>query len=250
MEFKSPAHKLFQAIAFIDHPGVSGDFSQQLKDAVEEGANVNGLLENGKTPLTEAIGGGYGSPTAVRLLLEMGADPSLRDQEGWSPWGVYCMRRTDQTVAKQMAAICELLDRSDPDRSDEKCVNAMRAIAEGDIETVKIMGEEGFDFSSPLVCALEMAVSFDNIELARYFLTLGLDANFVRGGDVDAPLVVKAAGSGQRAMVELLVEHGALLNAYGWGDEQRTAERVARDNNHLELANWLHSKAAAAAETA
>ena len=82
-----PNESLFSAIVWIDHPGMSGDFNAQMNDAIESGADVNGFSEDGQTALTAAIEGGMGSPSAVKILLQNGADPSKRDDLGWTPWG-------------------------------------------------------------------------------------------------------------------------------------------------------------------
>ena len=65
----NPNESLFSAIAWMDLPGVSGDFKTQIEDALENGADVNGFSEDGQTPLTVAIEGGMGSPSAVFVVF-------------------------------------------------------------------------------------------------------------------------------------------------------------------------------------
>ncbi len=41
----NPNQSLLYAIAFIDHPGVDGDFKAQMEIAIENGADVNGISQ-------------------------------------------------------------------------------------------------------------------------------------------------------------------------------------------------------------
>jgi hypothetical protein len=70
--------QLFHALSFAELPGVPSTVSQ-IEPAIAVGADLNGILEDGCTPLTYAIQSGMGSPKAVGILLELGADPSRRD---------------------------------------------------------------------------------------------------------------------------------------------------------------------------
>jgi len=180
MEFDNPTEQLFFAIAFVDHAGVNGDFVTQINAAIEAGADINALNEDGATPLSEAIAGGMGSPTAVKILLELCADPNLRDQGGWSPSGICYSRSKDNVVAKNMAKIRALLEAYENiDRSDERYVDFEQAAVAGDLETIQQLMEQGLDLTSKLTDPLAIAVRESNIELAQLFIKTGCDVNRV-----------------------------------------------------------------------
>ena len=59
-----------------------GDTSAVVK-LLDNGANPNIRDENGRTPLIEAAFGGHSD--VVATLLRSGADPNIGDRDGWTP---------------------------------------------------------------------------------------------------------------------------------------------------------------------
>jgi hypothetical protein len=59
--------KLLVAIAFIDRPGISGNYIRKMELAIGNGADFDGITEDGQTPLTAAIEGGMGSPKCSQM---------------------------------------------------------------------------------------------------------------------------------------------------------------------------------------
>ena len=108
-EFDDPNDALDFAIAWCDRPGVSGDFPAMIRRAHAAGADLERPSEDGETPLVQAIQGGEGAPSAVAVLLELGADPSGRAPNGWTPWGVCRSRIQDPVVSDRMEEIQTLL---------------------------------------------------------------------------------------------------------------------------------------------
>ena len=77
---KNLAYQLFDA-------GRDGDVEaaiRAIEEGLEEGADINGKNEDGRTPLHIACA--HGHVNVVRLLLESGADPNARDNGGETPF--------------------------------------------------------------------------------------------------------------------------------------------------------------------
>ena len=234
--FDDPNKELFFAISFSDSPGVAGDFQKVIYGAVEKGADVNGLSEDGNTPLTDAILGGMGSPKAVKQLLELGADPSQRDANGWSPWGACLWRSEDRVVAKRMEKIKTLLQEFNSDQADEVYWQLEQAIKKNNLPKVQALLKQDIDVNVAFTSPLEVAVQNNKVEIAK--LLLSHHANPNRESTYESCLIL-AAKNGNLEMVKLLVDSGAEVLQYAWGDEDCTAEFIAREEGHNEIADWL-----------
>lgn len=96
--------------------------------------------------------------------------------------------------------------------SSEPPLSLQEAASIGDIDTVRILIENGTDVDSLDLgdnmskSALYRAVLSGHEEIAKFLLLKGADVNF--GGRSEPPLHC-AARNGQKAMVELLVASGA-----------------------------------------
>lgn len=102
-----PQQALFLAIAFSDR--MPDLYLGEIEKAVTRGASVHTVSQTGETPLTAAILDGMGSPGAVHKLLELGADATQIDNNGWCPWAACHIRKTDPVVADEMQQIETLL---------------------------------------------------------------------------------------------------------------------------------------------
>lgn len=105
----SPQAQLFLGIAFSDR---LPEYGQAITQALERGASLSLCNTDGNTPLTAAILDGMGSPLAVKMLLEQGANPEQVDQQGWCPWAACQARKHDRVVAPEMQQIEELLRKT------------------------------------------------------------------------------------------------------------------------------------------
>lgn len=65
------------------------DDIESARAAIEFGANVNGRVAFGNTPLI-FIAMYRGSPALTNLLIDAGADPNLKNMMGRSPYFVAC----------------------------------------------------------------------------------------------------------------------------------------------------------------
>ena len=234
--FDDPNKELFFAIAFSDSPGVAGDFQKVIHSAIENGADINGFSEDGNTPLTEAILGGMGSPKAVKQLLELGADSSQRDENGWSPWGACLWRSEDRVVAKRMEKIKALLQEYNSDQSDEIYWRLEQAIKNNNLSEVQALLDQGVNVNVAFTSPLEVAVHNNKIEITKLLLEHHAEPN---RESADETCLILAAKNGNLEMVKLLVSSGAEVLQYAWGDEDCTAEFIAREEGHNEVADWL-----------
>ena len=58
------------------------DNERVIELLIDAGIDPNARNKHGRTPMHEAAGGDWGSPTAIRALLKHGADPDAADKEG------------------------------------------------------------------------------------------------------------------------------------------------------------------------
>lgn len=232
---------LFTAIAFFERDRRKN--TATVRDAITSGVDINAWNEDGETALTEAIEGGEGSPAAVALLLELGADPDVRNRRGFTPWGICLQRARDRVVARKMEKIKALLEPKISDRSDELVFELEHAIDESDLPTIQELIATMNPASLSAFEPLTYAVDIGNIEVTRFLLQQGFksDRNYR-----NEPLAYYPAINGDQAMIELLHESGVDISGHAHDDPQQTCEFVARLNGHKALADWLRSVAAQA----
>ncbi|MEM9623653.1 MAG: ankyrin repeat domain-containing protein, partial [Pseudomonadota bacterium] len=202
-------------------------------DAVTSETNTsNGHVPAGRTLLTHAVH--EEATKVVKRLLEGGADPSLLDALGWTPW----MASTLVDESKR-DHIQTLLRTHGADESGAQIGELARAVYDGDLQRVRSMDAEHADFqllNSFRVDLLGRQVGAVNIEMLEYLLANGMSSsstnlvNAVRFETLDAVKVLlefgqppeiddeletplmTAARLGNQPIVELLVEAGADVN--------------------------------------
>lgn len=204
------------------------------------------------TALFDAIRNGDGP--AVSTLLA--SDPALagaRNGDGASPalWAVY-------TRHPELAVM--VLAGREPDFL-EACALGNRervsALLAGDATLANAYSGDGFT-------PLGLAIFFGHEDLARQLVAAGADVDRPSRNTVRVAPLHSAIASGSAAMVTLLLEQGAhpdceaLPSAAGHGSREmvetllaagadclaktkdgKTAEDLARQYGHAELANWL-----------
>lgn len=245
-EIEDPNEELFFALAWCDRPGVSGDLLGKIRSAHSRGADLDGASEDGETPLTEAILAGMGAPEAVRVLLELGANPSRRAASGWTPWAACLARIADRVVSDRMEKIRSLLVEYEADRADERLLAFQSAVERGDAEGVREALRQGIDLEHPIIAPLSTAVGNGDLAMAKLLLESGANPEGnERGDEVETP-IVRAALEGRLEMVQLLTEAGADVARYAYGDPDCTAEFLARDAGHGAVADWLQGQGASA----
>uniref|UniRef100_A0A667X1G5 SOCS box domain-containing protein n=1 Tax=Myripristis murdjan TaxID=586833 RepID=A0A667X1G5_9TELE len=183
-----------------------------LSFLLSNGADINRQAADGATPLYEACKNGHDS--MVALLLSHQADANKATTSGFLPIHIAAQRGHDGIVGVLLSVTSRLLVR-------RLGVSPLHVAAEHDqVETLQVLIRAGFDVNTPLSAersalyrdgrrsALFFSVVNNSCEAASALLRAGADP----GLDPVSPLLV-AAGRGAAAMVRLLAEHGADVNA-------------------------------------
>jgi ankyrin repeat protein len=138
----------------------------------EEEFDINGLNQDGETPLLVAILGN--NVNAVKLLLERGADPTIRDENGNTPFHV--------------AAIV-----------DRDCHVLNLLLESGKVDINETTTEYG-------LTALHIAIGKSNVTAVRFLLSKGANPN-VACKNKGTPLHLAVMFAKDMDIVELLLNH-------------------------------------------
>jgi ankyrin repeat protein len=234
-------------------------------------ADINGLTGAGWSPLLIAIENRY--YRLAMFLIDNGADPNIANHRGWTPLylaidnrnieqGDYPWRKPD---LDHLEVITALLDHganvnargkdntwtrttfTDQWLFEDGATAFLRAAQSSDLVVMRMLLARGADPKIPTtlhVTALMVASGIgwvegithewserDNIEAVKLCLELGLDPNAT--GDDGRTALHGAAHKGRNEVVQLLVDHGAKLDAR---DNGAVASRSA---NKLGKRGWL-----------
>ncbi len=172
--------------------------------------NINGRDPNGETPLLVAIRANY--VNVVRNLLENGADPTVRDEYGYTPFHVAVMYDTD----------CNIL-------------NLLLESGKVDINETTKYG----------MTALHMAIKQSNKATVEFLLTKGANPN-VTDQYGNTPLHLAAQYAKDMDIVELLVNHKDVdVNCFDNKGYSALDQAKRNDHGHGErIANLLKEKGA------
>ena len=211
--------------------------------------------------LFDAIKAGQ-TDEAMRLARENPASLKARDQNGASPIlvAVYYQKRELADALATAAGAVDIFEASALGRVDRirqllrenpSLVSAFApdgfypvglAAFFGHLDAVKTLIAAGADIHAAArnafkVQAIHAAVASKNLEIVRAVLEAGADPNAAQQQGFRP--MHESGSSGNRALAELLVQHGAdpaLKN-----DEGKSAIDFARDKGHTEFATWLET---------
>jgi len=245
---------------------------------VTGGADVNQVTQYGWTPLLTATQNRH--YVLATFLLERGADPNIANKGGWTPLylatdnrniegGDYPVRAGDldhlefiKTLLARGANVNARAKDSTETRTiftmqwlyEDGATPFLRAAQSSDVELMKLLLTHGADpkiATANNVTALAAAAGIgwvqgvtyersekDTIEAVKLCLELGIDPNAVDGDGRTA--LHGAAHKGRNAIVELLVAHGARLDARDLGSRDTVAgEQLGRGWLPVDYADGL-----------
>jgi ankyrin repeat protein len=245
---------------------------------VTGGADVNQATQYGWTPLLTATQNRHYA--LATFLLERGADPNIPNKGGWTPLylatdnrniegGDYPVRAGDldhldfiKTLLARGANVNARAKDSTETRTiftmqwlyEDGATPFLRAAQSGDVELMKLLLAHGADpkiATANNVTALAAAAGIgwvqgvtyersekDTVAAVTLCLELGIDPNAVDGDGRTA--LHGAAHKGRNALVELLVAHGARLDARDLGSRDTVAgEQLGRGWLPVDYADGL-----------
>ncbi|MEM6259898.1 MAG: ankyrin repeat domain-containing protein [Planctomycetota bacterium] len=237
--------------------------AELIQYLLSKGAKVNGQKSDGYTPLMSAAN--LNSPEIVKLLLKNGADihfktptrwtvmhaaairnqaenievlieagakPSPRNTRGWTPLMIAAQYGNSEAAKALIAG------KANPSESNGD-INAIVAAARfGNYETALLLANAGADLRGTefITAPLVYAVSNGQYDLAKRMIELGAPVPQYASG-----LYGAALGSHSRC-VELLCEHGAVLNRTDWEKVQEVVLERSDVRSHIAIYRALQIK--------
>lgn len=227
-----------------------------VKSLLGAHVDINQTSVDGSSPLLVAVQNGYYE--IASYLIDRGANPNLANSKGWTPLYLAVKNRNAETTALPapstegvLDTIKTLLDRgANPNPrikeetevhqgmtalwlKEEGATPLLRAALCGDLTVVKLLLAHGadpliptFDHTTPLMVAsgvgwadgmLHEYSADQTLEVVKLLLTLGADVNAANDHGITA---LHGAGyKGANKAVQLLVDHGAKLDALDKGED-------------------------------
>ncbi|KAF1377100.1 hypothetical protein PFLUV_G00218420 [Perca fluviatilis] len=183
-----------------------------LRFLLTHGADINSRAADGATPLYEATKNRH--QEVVELLLSHKADPNKPGKTGLLPLHIAAQTGNDTIVSMLVPVTSKAAVRWSgisplhlaAERNRDEVLEDL--IAAGFDVNAQLSEERSKLYEDRRSSVLYFSVSNNNVDAVRSLLAAGADPN----RDMFRPLMV-AARMGSMEMVELLVEHGADINA-------------------------------------
>jgi ankyrin repeat protein len=236
------------------HAAVLADHEAVIRTLIARGAAVNAQVQrknhqyDGRTPLMSAAAGN--NLPIVKILLEGGADPFLKDRSGFTAltFAEIFGKRTANYLRKIMAVepaasalslhdaagaglidrVARLLDEGVPmDARDEMASTALhRASMSGRADVVRLLLERGVPVDARNVHGSTALVLADTLEVVQLLVAAGADPNADVGGGLTPFLCM--ARSAKPDVLRALIAAGANLQSRS--DDGRTVLDHAKSN--------------------
>jgi ankyrin repeat protein len=174
-----------------------------VRTALKQGANVNAIDKyGGMTPLINSIS--YkDDPYITKMLLDSGADPNLKDFNGWTPL-MHAGYNNKKNTAKLL-----LEYGADPNIQDDFGVTALMHVSEkGNTDIAKLLLKHGAKLNLPNnggATALMYAVTYNKPDMVKLLLEHGADVS-IKDKEGDTALSI-ARKKGYYDIIDLLLSH-------------------------------------------
>ncbi len=178
------------------------------------------------------------SEPLVSWMLDHGADPNARHQDGQTPLDRAAAARghAPANLAEQFAPVAALLRKHGGE------LTARSAVALGEADWLRARHAAG-TLANPIESAgglLTIAANYDRADTLALLLGFGLDPDErTRVGGLDEAMFTFGmplwfcAGSGRHALAELLLEHGADPNGMVYASGSPVFQAYARDDRKM-----------------
>jgi ankyrin repeat protein len=224
---------------------VDNNHQDAVCDLIEAGSDTNNFAPNGPSPLVTAVR--RGNIEMVRLLLLLGADPSLEDGYDTTPLVCAACHISVKPDDLNMDVLRELLDAgAHVDAVTKSGLTALDvAVRSGNVPAARALlahGAEPNGRNAALVSPLQHAIEGRNAEMVAALLECGA---WVGGPGVRFKggwtAMMCAAEAGDVPVGRLLKDHGADVFAVA-GTERWAPLHVAAVRGHRLFFKWLEEE--------
>ena len=224
------------------HHYARGGSLEHVQFMVNQGDNVNGVDEDGRTALIYAAR--YGQEEIIEYLLSNGADVNQQAQDGETPLiaaSYGCHAKSAEILLAHRADYKMLYQHG-----QHGWTALMVAVSQGCTDIIQPLLGAGSDPNREIVdghTPLLVAVANGHTSIVRTLLAAGADVNY-KGKKGIAPLIV-ASHKGNLEIVKVLLNSGAAVDSRVIAGEDEafrageTALKVARRNHHSDIEQIL-----------
>lgn len=206
-----------------------------VKHFLEKGADVNGLDDNGFTPLMMAAS--EDQPEIAQLLIDKGAKVNFVNSQGWTAL-------TEAADEGALATAKVLLNAgADAHLKIKNDASPIRmAASEGHAQILQLLIDKGAKLSTITEGQPPLHAAAEEGQLEVVKMLLGMNADLSQVDEHGRTALMYAAEEGQLSVVQLLVEKGAKVNQQD--KEGRTALAYAAAERQTEVVRFLLEKGA------
>lgn len=206
-----------------------------VKHFLEKGVDVNGLDDNGFTPLMMAAS--EDQPEIAQLLIDKGAKVNFVNSQGWTAL-------TEAADEGALATAKVLLNAgADAHLKIKNDASPIRmAASEGHTQILQLLIDKGAKLSTITEGQLPLHSAAEEGQLEVVKMLLGMNADLSQVDESGRTALMYAAEEGQLSVVQFLIEKGAKVNQQ---DKQgRTALSYAAGERQTEVVRFLLGKGA------